>query len=167
MAQKFDPTSKRLSSEPKPVAEDLLYFRDLGQSDFSVSNDGVLAYQAGPTASRLVWFNRDGIETGQVGVPAHFSFLRLSANAQRVAVDILDRRRGTTDIWFYDLTRGGDPSRVTLDAKADWAPVFSPDGNQLAFASAQRGAPHVHVKNLTESSDLQQVVPPSTTVQFV
>ena len=75
--------------------------------------------------------------------------------------------RGTTDIWFYDLARGGDPSRVTLDPKADWAPVFSPDGNQLAFASAQGGAPHVHVKNLTESSDLQQVVPPSTTVQFV
>ena len=167
MAQRFDPTSKRLSGEPQPVAEDLLYFRDLGESDFSVSNDGVLAYQAGPTASRLVWFDRDGIETGQVGVPAHFTFLRLSANARKVAVDILDRRRGTTDIWFYDLARSGDPSRVTLDAKADWTPVFSPDGNQLAFASAQRGAPHVHVKNLTESSDLQQVVPPSTTVQFV
>ena len=149
------------------MAEDLLYFRDLRQSDFSVSNDGILAYQAGPAASRLVWFDRDGIETGQVGVPAHFSFLRLSANAQKVAVDILDSRRGTTDIWFYNLARGGDPSRVTLDSKADWAPVFSPDGNQLAFASAQRGAPHVHVKNLTESSDLQRVVPPSTTVQFV
>jgi Tol biopolymer transport system component len=167
MAQKFDSASKRVSGEAVMVAEDLLYFRDLGQADFSVSNDGVIAYQAGPTSSRLVWLDRDGIEIGQVGEPAHYFFPRLSPDAHKVAVDILDRRHGTTDIWYFDLTRGSAASRVTRDSRADWTPVFSPDGNSLAFASAQAGPPHVHVKSLTDSGDLQQIVAPSEIVQFV
>ena len=151
MAQKLDPSTMRTAGEPTAVAEDLLYFRDLGQSDFSVSNNGVLAYAAGATSSRLVWYGRNGTEIGQVGDPAHFFFPRLSPDGETVAVDVLDRRAGTTDIYLYDLARGAKPSRLTMDPIADWTPVFSPDGKQLAFASARAGAPHVHVKSLSSS----------------
>ena len=64
MAQPFDLSTLSLTGNPMPVAEDLLYLRDLGQADFSVSTNGVLAHQAGNTQSRLVWvppqrFRRD------------------------------------------------------------------------------------------------------------
>jgi Tol biopolymer transport system component len=114
-----------------------------------------------------VWLDRNGLEVGQVGEPAHYFFSRLSPAGDKVAVDILDRRQGTTDISYFDLTRGGAPSRLTLDPKADWTQVFSPDGRQVAFASAQKGAPHVHTKSLSESGGAVELLPPSRTVQFV
>ena len=167
MAQAFDLGTRRTAGDANAVADDLLYFRNLGQSDFSVSRNGVLAYQAGVTSSRLVWYGRDGTELGQVGDAGNFGFIRLSPDSEKVAVDILDRRAGTTDIALLDLQRGAKPSFVTMDPVADWTPVFSPDGKQLAFASSRAGAPHVHVKDLNSSDDARAILPPSQGVQFV
>ena len=167
MAQAFDLSTLSVTGSAMPLAEDLLYFRDLGQADFSVSTNGVLAYQAGNTQSRLVWFRRNGSEETQVGEPGDYGFTALSPDETLVATDVMDRRAGTTDIQVFDLARGGKPSSVTLDPTVDWAPVFSPDGEQLAFASARRGAPHVHVKRLNDSSPAESLVSPSATVQFV
>ncbi len=152
MAQTFDLSTQSVRGSPMSLAEDLLYFRNLGQADFSVSTNGVLAYQAGNTQSRLVWFSRHGSEGTQVGEPGDYVFTALSPDETLVATDVMDRRAGTTDIQVFDLVRGGKPSSVTLDPTIDWTPVFSPDGQQLAFASARRGAPHVHVKRLNDSS---------------
>lgn len=82
-------------------------------------------------------------------------------------MDILDRRTGTTDIALVDLTRGGKPSFVTTDPIADFTPVLSPDGRQLAFASSRAGAPNVHVKNLNSADDAVPIVKPSGTARFV
>ena len=167
MAHPFDLSTLSVTARPIPVAEDLLYFRDLGQADFSVSTNGVLAYQAGNTQSRLVWFRRNGFGETAIGEPGDYGFTGLSPDETSVATDIMDRRAGTTDIQVFDLARGGKPSSVTLDPTIDWSPVFSPNGQQLAFASARRGAPHVHVKRLHDSSPAQQLVAPSAAVQFV
>ncbi len=167
MAQSFDLRTKRATGDPTAIAEDLVYFRDLGQSDFSVAKSGVLSYQAGDTSSRLVWYRRDGTELDQVGDAANFFFPRLSPDGEKVAVDILDRRSGTTDIALFDLRRGAKSSFVTRDPMADWTPVFSPDGKQVAFASARAGAPHVHVKDLISSSEAKAILPPSGAVQFI
>jgi Tol biopolymer transport system component len=144
-----------------------MYFRDLGQADFSVSTNGVLAYQAGNTQSRLVWFRRNGSEETQVGDPGDYYFTGLSSDEKSLAVAVMDRQAGTTDIQLFDLVRGGKPSHVTLDPISDWAPAISPDGRQVAFASARRGVPHVHVKRLNDSSPAEQLVAPSASVQFV
>ena len=58
---------------------------------------------------------------------------------------------------------------MTRDPAADWTPVFSPDGKQLAFASARSGVPHVHVKDLNSAEDAKEIVPrsPSGEVQFI
>ena len=167
MAQSFDLSTLSVTGSPMPLAEGLLYFRNLGQADFSVSTNGVLAYQAGNTQSRLVWFRRDGSEGPQVGEPDDYGFTALSLDETVVATDVMDRRAGTTDIQVFDLARGGKPSSVTLDPIIDWTPVFSPDRQQLAFASARGGAPHVHVKRLNDSSPPESLVAPSATVQFV
>ena len=167
MAQPFDLPTLSVRGSPMPLAEDLLYFRNLGQADFSVSTNGVLAYQAGNTQSRLVWFHRNGSEGTQIGEPGDYGFTALSPDETLVATDVMDRRAGTTDIQLFDLARGGKPSSVTLDPIIEWTPVFSPDRQQLAFASARGGPPHVHVKRLNDSSPAQQLVAPSGVVQFV
>ena len=167
MAQSFDLRTKRATGDPIAIAEDLLYFRDLGQSDFSVAKSGVLGYQAGDASTRLVWYRRDGTELDQVGDAAHFAFPRLSPDGEKVAVGILDRRSGTTDIALFDLQRGGKSSFVTKDPMPDFTPVFSPDGKQVAFASGRAGAPHVHVKDLISSNEAKAMLPPSGAVQFI
>ena len=167
MAQPFDLSTLSVTGSPMPLGENLFYFRNLGQADFSVSTNGVLVYQAGNTQSRLVWFRRDGSEGTQVGEPDDYGFTALSSDDTLVATDVMDRRAGTTDIQVFDLVRGGKPSRVTLDPTIDWTPVFSPDRQELAFASARGGPPHVHVKRLNDSSPAQQLVGPSAAVQFV
>jgi eukaryotic-like serine/threonine-protein kinase len=167
VAQTFDLRTLSVSGAPTTVAENVLYFRDLGQADFSVSRTGILAYQSGGTASRLVWYRRDGTDAGQLGEPADYFFLNLSSDGQKVTVDVMDRRGGTTDLRVFDLARGGQSAAVTSDQIIDWAPVLSPDGDQVAFASARRGAPHVHVKRITDPGRGDEMVGPSATVQFV
>ena len=167
MAQTFDLSTQSVRGSPMPLAEDLLYFRNLGQADFSVSTNGVLAYQAGNTQSRLVWFSRHGSEGTQVGEPGDYGFTALSPDETLVATDVMDRRAGTTDIQVFDLVRGGKPSSVTLDPTIDLTPVFSPDRQQLAFASARGGAPQVHAKRLNDSSPAEPIVAPSSAAQFI
>ena len=167
VAQNFDLRTLRLSGAPTVVAENILYLRNLGQADFSVSRTGVLAYQSGATASRLVWYRRDGSDAGQLGEPADYFFMNLSADGKKVAVDVLDRRSGTTDLRVFDLARGGESAAVTSDLTIDWTPVMSPDADQVAFASARRGPPHLHTKRITDPGKGEELLGPSSTVQFV
>jgi Tol biopolymer transport system component len=167
VAQTFDLQTLSVSGAPTVVADNLLYFRDLGQADFSVSRAGILAYQSGGTASRLVWYRRDGTEAAQLGEPADYFFLNLSSDQQSAAVDVMDRRRGTNDVRVFDLAREGQSAAVTSDQTVDWAPVLSPDGDQVAFASARRGAPHVHTKRITDPGRGEELVGPTGAVQFV
>ena len=46
---------------------------------------------------------------------------------------------GTRDIWLLDIGTNA-LTRLTANAATDWRPVFSPDGNTLAFASDRAGA---------------------------
>jgi eukaryotic-like serine/threonine-protein kinase len=167
LAQAFDLRTLTLTGSPAVVADNVLYFRDLGQADFSVSRTGVLAYQAGGTSSRLVWYRRDGTDAGQLGDTADYFFLNLSKDGAKVAVDVMDRRSGTTDLRVFDLARGGQSTALTSDPTIDWTPILSPNGEQVAFASARRGAPHVHVKRITDPGRGEEIVASSGQVQFV
>ena len=94
VAQNFDLRTMSVSGTPTVVAEDVLYVRDFGQADFSVSRTGTLAYQSGSTTSRLAWYRRDGTDAGQLGEAADYFFMNLSSDGKKVAVDVLDRRSG-------------------------------------------------------------------------
>lgn len=78
MAQPFDAGRLTLSGEPVPIAEQIL---STGTSPpngvFSVSDNGVLAYQTGTAAAaaQLVWLDRTGKLVANVGEPGLFSDL--------------------------------------------------------------------------------------------
>ena len=90
---------------------------------------------------QLTWFDREGKALANLGPPGLSGgrgSLALSPDGKRVAVDLTDARTGNRDIWIIDVA-SGVPSRFTFDAAQDAAPVWSPDGARLLFASDRGG----------------------------
>ncbi len=163
--QAFDPDNFTLTGEPQAVAENLLYFQTLGAANFSVSDNGVLVYQAGTSLSRLVWYSRDGAEMETVGAPADYNFPRLSPDGQRLAANVGDPRTGTVDVWIFDLVRGAQ-TRFTFDPGVEWSPVWSPDAKQIAFAADRNAIPNLHVKGLSDMGSGEPLTKPTEWVQM-
>ena len=114
-----------------------------GGMAFAVSTDGSLAYVAGDAnrsdeAHVLVWVDRDGREE-PIPMPARpYYAARLSPDGTRIAVEVQDPN---TDIWVHDLARGKQ-TRLTFDPGLDRFPVWTPDGERIAFASDRGGGPY-------------------------
>ena len=144
VAQPFDTGKLKVSGEPLTVAEHVKAVGANHEFDFSVSSNGVLAYQTGTGAAQLVWADRTGKKLGTVGDPDNYGSIALSPDGQRAAVGMLDADGRLSDIWLLDLSRGSK-SRLTFEASSEGNPVWSPDGNQLVFSSNRTGDGWAHL----------------------
>ncbi|HEY3123943.1 MAG TPA: protein kinase, partial [Thermoanaerobaculia bacterium] len=142
-AQPFDLRKARLQGEPRLLADDVHYHIGPSNAAFSVSQTGVLAYETAALPSRQVWLDHQGREVGQLGQPSVVQGLRISPDGGRVALDIADRRTGTSDIWLFELSRGVS-TRLHFDAVDEILPVWSPDGSRLIYRSDRQGAPDAY-----------------------
>src|SRR5207245_9395852 len=103
MAQSFDATKLKLTTEPFPIAEQVGYNAGTGRGFFSVSETGVLVFLSNdPINNQLAWFDRGGNLLAQVGTLAQHNFPRLSPDEKRLAVSSLDPQAGSGDIWLID-----------------------------------------------------------------
>jgi serine/threonine protein kinase len=133
LAQSFDAQHLQLSGEPFPIARNVIYYGPNLSTSFSVSENGVLVYQAGFPESQLKWYDRGGKELGEVGRPApHWGQIRLSRDGQRVAATVWSPENGGTGIWLF-ASNGRESRRLTFPPDVDRRPVWSPDGTRLAL----------------------------------
>jgi Tol biopolymer transport system component len=146
MAQAFDATSLRLTGEAVSIADRLHYFRSAANAGFSASQGGTLAYHAGASTSRLVWFDRKGNEIDTMGTPGIYGSVRISPNGKQVAVEVVDPGSGTSDLWIHDVSRE-TPTRLTSDLGSEADPVWSPDGRLVVFRSDRDGPPDLYRKS--------------------
>jgi Tol biopolymer transport system component len=159
LAQRFDLGRRKLVGEPFPVAEDLPVSTS-GQANFTVSNNGVLVYRAtGSVLSRMVWLDRAGHEAGQVAATADYRAPSLSPDGRRVVVRRRDSDAANADVWMIEPARG-TTSRFTFDPATDTAPVWSPDGSQIAWASTRGGADGIWLKSAGGLGQEQQIAKP-------
>ena len=131
----FDATSLEVTGNPVPLVEDVVV-KASGAANFGISDNGRLAYVAGSATGfgaqrSLVWVDREGREEPIAMPPRPYSAARLSPDGTRVAVEVRDEN---TDIWVHDLERGTQ-TRLTFDPGVDRFPVWTPDGERIAFAS--------------------------------
>ncbi len=81
----------------------------------------------------LVWVDREGREDPLALDPAPYTWASVSPDGQRVAVAIRDPEG--EDVWVSELARPGSLIRVTTDLARDDYPVWTPNGQEVAFAS--------------------------------
>jgi Tol biopolymer transport system component len=113
---------------------------------FSVSSNGVLSYRMGTeTASRLLWFDRQGRRLGQVGQAGQWGSPKLSPDGKLLVVEELTNK-GFGHLWTADPARGVF-SRVNPGEAIDYAgEAVSPDG-RVAFTYQVGGvAGDIYVK---------------------
>jgi eukaryotic-like serine/threonine-protein kinase len=138
VAQPFDVPSLKLSGSPVPVAQQVqVFFPATGA--FSVSPSGLLAFQSGNLANtQLVWYTRDGKETGQLGSLAGYNTVSLSPDGTRAVTSLGDDQAKRRDIWVFDVARG-TATRATLDGAGANYPVWGNEGTRIFFLDAVRG----------------------------
>lgn len=137
VAQRFDPDRLEIAGEPVSLAEKVGGSPGFGNSNFYVSENGVLVYGTNvDTLSELVWLDRTGKRLGSVAPPHSYWRPQLSPDEKQVAVERPDPQTGYNDLWVFDLRRGIN-SRFTFDPSPDYLPIWSPDGNRIVFGSAR------------------------------
>ena len=137
MAQAFDPSTGRLSGDPQVLANDIANDLSTWHVDVSASNSGLLVMGNGGNEDwQLVWADLDGKATDVLaGNLGNLNSARISPQQDRVALNI---DAGASDIWVYDIARK-IRTRLTFGPVQNTNPVWSPDGNWIAYGSARNG----------------------------
>jgi dipeptidyl aminopeptidase/acylaminoacyl peptidase len=136
LAHPFDAKSLKLTGDPIPLEESILYDPGFFRASFSASDHGELVYATGTRESKapLVWYDRTGKPIGAaVGEAAEYVDLAISRDGKTVAAAISDPAAGVPDIWLLDFQRG---TRTRFTFGSSLRPVWSPDGSRIAYASA-------------------------------
>ena len=156
LAHEFDANELRLIGEPVAVVERIPYFDKTAWSDFSVSENGVLAHLKNIWTSQFVWFDRSGREIGQVGTAGENYGQVLSPDGQKVAMTTVDKQAGSGDIWIHDIARN-TRTRFTAGDADDGNIAWSPDGRRLAFFSCcENGKSSLRLKEISDTTSTGQ-----------
>jgi hypothetical protein len=134
-AQPFDPTRLTTSSAAFRVADRVAVNPGVSLASLSASASGTIAYSTGTfRRTQLAWFDRSGRRLESFG-PADLNSLAnlaLSPDGRQVAFGRVVG--GNWDIWLSDMQ--GAMRRFTSSILLEFNPIWSPDGRQIVFQSA-------------------------------
>ncbi len=151
----FDLERLAVTGPPVPVLDGLSFNGEAGFALYDFSPAGSLVYLPLDPKEReaeLVWVDRKGVATTLTEVRRAYRGPRLSPDGRRLAV-----YTGSPDsgIWILDLARGSW-DRLASGA-LNWNPVWSSDGERIAFASNRSGPINVFWTPVDSSSPAEQL----------
>lgn len=136
----FDSKRLEVTGQAAAVVENVVANLNTGAAQFSISDNGILAYVAGSAVDRSVsiyWMDAEGKFTPLREIPGNYGDLALSPDGKRLALDIREPKR--TDIWVYELERD-TLTRLTFSGDGNSRPVWTPDGQRIAYSALVKGA---------------------------
>jgi Tol biopolymer transport system component len=152
-AHRLDPRTITLLGEPVALADGVISEAGAGLTAIAASATGTILYRTGNSGGqrRFVWVDRAGHELSHIGLAESRrpSYASISPDGQRLAIQRMSE--GNTDIWLVDAQRG-TPVRFTDDLQADIAPLWSPLGDRIVYASQLDRQFELFEKALDESS---------------
>lgn len=112
--------------------------------------------KGGPFPRQITLFDRTGAVVRTLGTPGSYASPALSPDGARLAIvrpDPAPSRR--PHIWVFDVSTG-HATQITFDPAGETAPVWSPDGSQIAFTSRRNNRTGLYrkVANGTGSEEL-------------
>jgi len=133
-AQRFDERRLELTGAARPIAKQIVLGPQQGSAALSVSAAGPIAYRSGASESpqQLRWVDRSGKVLRRLTGTGE----QIRGNATALSKD--DRfvawTNASGDLSVLDVTRDV-PIRFTVDASIELHPVWTPDGQRVAFAA--------------------------------
>jgi serine/threonine-protein kinase len=159
LAVRFDPKRQEVIGDSVPVVQGVRRSNATPAAQYSVSNSGSLVYvPGGPSGrQRLEFIDRQGRTEFPMLPPAAYSVPRVSPDGKRIAVEVSDVK--ATNIWIYDIAGTSSIRQLTLEGNNRF-PVWSGDGERVAFASDRAGDLSVWWQRADGSSPAEQLTHP-------
>jgi serine/threonine-protein kinase len=139
MSAAFDASTGTMLGAPIAIVEKVQVDASSGSAQFSISDNGTLAYMSGGGAgsAQVVWVDRTGKQTPVDSAwRGQFGDVSLSLDNSQLAIAVLGS--DGEQIWVKRLP-GGPLSRLTFTTVGASRPVWAPDGRRLTFIAAQVG----------------------------
>jgi serine/threonine-protein kinase len=160
-AAPFDADAIAITGPVVPVIEGVqTTVTGIGQYD--VSRTGDLVYIPGPTRTdaedaRLATSDADGNVT-TFDVTMELGRVRASPDGTRFAVDSIEGDEAI--IMIYDRAGASAPRRLTYEGRSSY-PVWSPDGERIAFLSDREGDAAIFVQRVDGTGGAQRLTTPT------
>jgi len=160
----FDLGRLAVTGPPAPVLDDVSYSGIIGLGNYSFSATGNLVYfvrDPKQGEAELVWIDRKGVtrpiapfvstdeDQNQL---TSYAEIRLSPDGRRVAAVVGPEQ---PRIWIYDLVRNSWDRLMSESDNSN--PVWTPDGQRLAFASNRSGSFNVFWMPIDRSQPAEQL----------
>ena len=155
----FDLERLEVTGSPFPVLQ-VQAASASGAAGFAISETGSLVYvPLVETAAKLAWMNRKGVLEPLQAPGRDYLGIRLSPDGKRVVMVIPEK--GLPDIWMYDISRG-TLTRLTFGGGDFNSPVFSPDGQRIAFSRLKDSRFSILAKPADGSGSEETLLPPQS-----
>jgi hypothetical protein len=162
MAQPFDATSGQFVGEVFPVADGITSVTSGSNlMPVTVSETGTLVYTSGGASGgfQMVWYDRTGKVLGLVGSPGSIFTPVISPDEKSIAY-ARSSSGNVADIWLRDSR--GIEIRFTADPSGNYAPLWSPTGDRIAWVSNRRGALNLYEKPASGSVEDEALLQATT-----
>jgi serine/threonine protein kinase len=161
LARAFDPDRLELTGEPSRIAENVIV-SSTGNARFTASANGangVLAFiqSREMDAAQLTWCDRGGKRLGVAGPAEPWTSFELSKDDRLVAL-IRNEPSRLNSLWLLDLAQGATTRFVTDTDSANYYPVWAPNGEHLAFASARNSPLNLFLKRIAGNTPEERLL---------
>ena len=156
-AAPFDLDRLQVVGQAVPIIDGVRSSPESGAAQFSFSDNGSVVYLPGGSATppvSIYWIGSTGKPRLLRG-DANYSSIRFSPDGTLLAMEILEQQN---DIWTYAWQRD-TLSRVTFEPLLDRIPVWTPDGQRIAFASPRdtKGPYNIYWQRADGTGDVQRL----------